>query len=275
MSKYDVVIIGSGLGGLICGNILSKEGKKVCILEKQHQFGGSLQTFKRNGNIFDTGVHYIGGLDEGQNLNQYFKYFGILNQLNVKRLDHNAFDIIQLDGKNYPMSQGFDHFIETLAKLFPGEKANLIEYKNQIQKVCDAFPLYNLEATLNYDTELQYYEKNIANFLKSITQNRTLQNVLAGNNFLYAGDPYKTPLFIHALIENSFIESAYRFIDGTSQLADVLIREIKQNGGTLFKNSEVIKLHIQNKNIEYAEISTGDKIFANQYISAVHPLANP
>jgi all-trans-retinol 13,14-reductase len=271
MSKYDVVIIGSGLGGLICGNILSKEGKKVCILEKQHQFGGSLQTFKRNGNIFDTGVHYIGGLDEGQNLNQYFKYFGILNQLNVKRLDHDAFDIIQLDGKNYPMSQGFDHFIETLVKLLPGEKANLIEYKNQIQKVCDAFPLYNLEATLNYDTELQYYEKNIAYFLKSITQNRTLQNVLAGNNFLYAGDPYKTPLFIHALIENSFIESAYRFIDGTSQLADVLIREIKQNRGTLFKNSEVIKLHIQNKNIEYAEISTGDKIFANQYISAVHP----
>ena len=72
MSKYDVVIIGSGLGGLLCANILSKEGKNVCVLEKQHQFGGNLQTFKRDGKIFDTGVHYVGGLDEGQNLHQYY-----------------------------------------------------------------------------------------------------------------------------------------------------------------------------------------------------------
>ncbi len=271
MSKYDVVIIGSGLGGLICGNIISKEGKKVCILEKQPQFGGCLQTFKRNVNIFDTGVHYVGGLDDGQNLNQYFKYFGILNQLNLKRLNQDAFDIIQLDGKNYPMAQGFDHFVETLTKLFPKEKANLIEYKNQIKKICDTFPLYNLKAALNYEAELPFYEKNITDFLQSITQNKTLQGVLAGNNFLYAGDPHKTPLFIHALIENSFIESTYRFIDGSSQIVDALIQEIEKNGGTLKNNSEVINLQINNKKVKYAEIKNGEKIFAHQFISAIHP----
>ena len=39
--QYDVVIIGAGLGGLLCGAILSKEGMKVCILEKNEQIGGS------------------------------------------------------------------------------------------------------------------------------------------------------------------------------------------------------------------------------------------
>lgn len=34
MSKYDIIIIGSGLGGLECGAILSKEGYNVCVLEK-------------------------------------------------------------------------------------------------------------------------------------------------------------------------------------------------------------------------------------------------
>ena len=66
--KYDIIIIGSGLGGLLCGYILSKEGKKVCIIEKNTQIGGCLQNFVRNGCIFDTGAHYIGGLDTNQNL---------------------------------------------------------------------------------------------------------------------------------------------------------------------------------------------------------------
>ncbi|MBL7884204.1 MAG: NAD(P)-binding protein, partial [Bacteroidia bacterium] len=70
MAKYDVVIIGSGLGGLESAYILSKEGYKVLVLEKNRQLGGSLQIFVREKAIFDTGIHYIGGLNEGQNLHQ-------------------------------------------------------------------------------------------------------------------------------------------------------------------------------------------------------------
>ena len=40
MEQYDVLIIGSGMGGLVCGSILSKEGYKVCIVEKNKQLGG-------------------------------------------------------------------------------------------------------------------------------------------------------------------------------------------------------------------------------------------
>ena len=72
--KYDVVIVGSGLGGLVSAVILAKEGKRVCVLEKNNQYGGNLQTFVRDKTIFDTGIHYIGGLSEGQNLYKYFKY---------------------------------------------------------------------------------------------------------------------------------------------------------------------------------------------------------
>ena len=41
------MIVGSGLGGLECASILSKEGYSVCVLEKNHQIGGNLQTFSR------------------------------------------------------------------------------------------------------------------------------------------------------------------------------------------------------------------------------------
>ncbi|MEG1556274.1 MAG: FAD/NAD(P)-binding protein, partial [Bacteroidales bacterium] len=53
-TKYDIIIIGSGLGGLITGYILAKNGYKVMVLEKNSQFGGCLQTFKRDGVKFDT-----------------------------------------------------------------------------------------------------------------------------------------------------------------------------------------------------------------------------
>ena len=83
MSKYDIIIIGSGLGGLECGAILSKEGYHVCVLEKNELFGGCFQTYQRGGHRMDTGIHYIGSLDEGQIMNQYFRYFGIMDKLSI------------------------------------------------------------------------------------------------------------------------------------------------------------------------------------------------
>ncbi|MEG2759102.1 MAG: NAD(P)-binding protein, partial [Rikenellaceae bacterium] len=54
-NNYDIVIIGSGLGGLECALILSKEGYKVCVLEHSSVFGGCLQSFSRNNINIDTG----------------------------------------------------------------------------------------------------------------------------------------------------------------------------------------------------------------------------
>ena len=115
-SHYDVVIIGSGLGGLVSANILAKEGYSVCVLEKNNQYGGNLQTFVRDKTIFDTGVHYIGGLNKGQNLYQYFKYLDIIDDLNLKKLDEDGFDVITFDNDNreYKHAQGYDRFIKNL-----------------------------------------------------------------------------------------------------------------------------------------------------------------
>src|SRR5260221_7106832 len=117
MHQYDVVIIGSGLGGLACGTLLAKEGYKVCVLERNKQLGGNLQTFARDKVIFDSGVHYVGGLDEGQNLYQIFKYLEIMDKMKIQRMDESVVDEIMFvnDPKTYYHAQGYENFIATLA----------------------------------------------------------------------------------------------------------------------------------------------------------------
>ncbi|MBK6281628.1 MAG: NAD(P)-binding protein [Draconibacterium sp.] len=66
MEIYDVIIIGSGLGGLVSGNILSKEGLKVCVLEKNERIGGTLQSFVKEGTVFNTGLNYTESLGKGE-----------------------------------------------------------------------------------------------------------------------------------------------------------------------------------------------------------------
>jgi phytoene dehydrogenase-like protein len=55
---YDVVVIGSGLGGLTGANCLAKQGHSVLLLEHHYQFGGLATWFKRaGGHIFDISLH--------------------------------------------------------------------------------------------------------------------------------------------------------------------------------------------------------------------------
>ena len=239
MQKFDVVVIGSGLGGLLCANILCKEGFSVCLIEKNHKLGGSLQTFGRRACFFNTGLNYTESLDNGQILNQYFRYFGLMDKLKLRRLDTDGFEVISFNDGVYKFAMGHDHFVDTMVSYFPHEKEGLKKYVQSIKSICKSFPLYTLS---DFQPNI-YNNANIgigaANFIRSIISDYRLQNILAGNNMLYAGVENKTPLFVHALINSSFIDSAWRLVDGSHQLVDILADNIESYGGIIIKNSEV------------------------------------
>ena len=72
------MIIGAGLGGLLCGSILARSGRKVIVLEQGIQPGGALQCFVRDGIRFDTGFHSVGGLESGGALEKIFRPLGLM-----------------------------------------------------------------------------------------------------------------------------------------------------------------------------------------------------
>ena len=267
--QYDILVIGSGIGGLVSALVLAKEGLKVCVLEKNNQYGGNLQTFSRDKLIFDTGVHYLGGLSEGQNLHQYFKYLGIIQNLNLEKMDEIGFDKITFENDEieYPHSQGYDNFVNQLLKIFPEERENLISYVDEIQNVCNQFPRYNLVGDGRHNEDILYI--NAKDFITSITSNQKLQTVLAGSNFLYAGSS-KTPLYVHALTVNSYIQSAYKCTNGGSQISKLLIKQLRNYGAEVYKHSEVSEMIFNDELIlKSVKTKSGKEYFAEKFISNI------
>lgn len=267
--EYDILVIGSGLGGLVSALILAKEGLKVCVLEKNNQYGGNLQTFSRDKLIFDTGVHYLGGLSKGQNLNQYFSYLEIMDDLEIKKMDEDAFDRITFedDTTEYPHAQGYENFVKQLSEFFPNEKENIENYCEEIQYVCSQFPRYNVIGNDNYDREILHL--NTKRFIESITSDKKLQSVLLGSNFLYAGDSENAPFYVHALTVNSYIQSAYKCVRGGSQISKLLIRKLRQYGAEVHKHSEVSEMIFKDDLLDTVKTRSGKEYHAKKFISNI------
>ena len=77
MSK-DVLIVGAGLGGLLCGRILSRRGFTVTVLEADTFPGGILHGFEWEGAMCERGFHSVGGLAPGEPLEKIFRPLGLM-----------------------------------------------------------------------------------------------------------------------------------------------------------------------------------------------------
>jgi len=273
MNRYDVVIIGSGLGSLLCGYILSKEGFSICIIEKQAVPGGCLQSFRRGENSFDTGIHYIGSMLPGQTLHSYWKYFGLSHSLELERMNEDCFDMVSFEGMDINLAQGFDRFAGSLASQFPGSGNFLSSYVSALKETVSAFPLYNLELT-DKMTKTTWMGTNAWEFLNTMAGedevNKILLQALSGNNFLYAGQKPATPWHQYALINHSFIGSSWRLKRGSGQIAELLVAGILSHGGKLLLRKEIRKISSL-KNKFLIETSTQESFIAARVIAGIHP----
>jgi len=271
MEKH-IIIIGSGLGGLTCGYILAKNGFRVTVLEKNEQIGGCMQTFIRRGVKFETGMHYIGSIEEGQLLHSFFNYLSLFPDVKLRSLDKQAYDIISIGGKRFPFANGAENFTEQLSQYFPNERKGLQNYWQAIREATESSPIHSLRTTegtifLNPNHVKQSYDV----FLESITQNELLRLVLAGNLPLYAGERGKTPMYIPAFINDFYNRSAYRIVGGSETIANSLARSICAMGGEVIPSAEVVKINCNDKEAVSVTLRNGDERNADFFISNAHP----
>ncbi len=269
--QQDVVIIGGGLGGLLCGVILAQNGCKVTVLEKNRQIGGCLQTFAFEKKVFDACVHYVGGLGSGHSLHRILQYAGVIDDLALQNLDPLGFDRILFgnEADSYPIATR-PFFKEELLRFFPDEGPALDAYLELIRKTADSFPLYNLRGG-EASEKAGFTGLELGATLRSITRNERLVQVLAGNNFLYAGVDGMTPFYNHAMSTEAYLHSVHKIVPGSSKLAAALWRRLRQHGGRIVRHARVARIEVSEGVVQYAETSDGQRFEAAHFISAVHP----
>ncbi len=268
--KYDVVIIGAGLGGLECGLMLSKHGKSVCVLEKDALIGGCLQTFRRDGHKFDTGFHYVGGLEDGQMLHRLFDYFGLLDLPWVK-MDADCCDEVVICGNHYRIPQGYSNYQKALENYFPEQKNGIAKWVDLLQKIGE-----NTDKSFEPRSSDEFYAQSLFaqsayEYLKSIFSDDRIIDVISGPSLKMELNVDKLPLYTFAQINGSFIQSAYRLKDGGMQIAETLRKQIENNGGEVFRNAEVTGVSSVDGQLKAVIVNGTEEVEAENFISDVHP----
>lgn len=260
--KYDVVIIGGGLGGLLCARLLSSAGRRVVVLERQRQAGGCMQSFTRHGHHYDTGLHYVGGLTEGQRLHAIFSHLGLM-RLPWLRMDEDAFDRITIGNRQFAFAQGYERFVDTLSAQFPDEREALRTYVELLRHL-DALPLAHPDVQ-------KYMEINAYDYLTTLFHDPLLVNVLAGSSLKMELRRDTLPLFTFAHGNSSFIGGSWRLQGPGNMLVDAVVEDIIHAGGQVVCGAEVTSLEEREGQIAAAHCSTGEVYEADTFISDVHP----
>lgn len=248
----DVLIIGSGLGGLECGALLAKRGLKVLVLERSNQPGGCMQSFRRGGLHYDTGLHYVGGLAPGQAMHDAFAELGLLD-LPWERMDDD-FDHVVISGRRFAFHQGYDAFAEGLAKDFPHQREALQSYVLRLQNITAA------------DMDVCAYD-----YLCQTFSDEMLVNVVSAAAMKTELRKESLPLFNFAHTCSSYIESSWRLRGDGNLLVNKLISTIEAAGGEVRTGCKAISMTEADGSIRSVTCDDGQTFEAAYFISDIHP----
>ncbi len=224
--NYDVVVIGSGLGGLTSANILARSGRKVLLLEQHYKLGGLATWFKRpGGHIFDISLH---GFPYGM-VKSCRRYWS-------KEIDDS---IVPLEGVR------FDNPMFSLTTKYNREDFTLLLQKQ--------FGI--TEATIKefFDTArgMNFYDE------RDTTTGQLFERFFPGREdvvrllmepITYAnGSTLEDPAITYGIVFSNFMsKGVYVFQGGTDHLVKLMQKEMVANGVDIAINCPAEKIVIEN-----------------------------
>ncbi len=266
---FDVLVVGSGMGGLSSALLLAREGFKVCVVEQHYRPGGCLHRFFRKRIPFDTGMHYLGGIDEGGTLNQYLKFLGVRDRLSFHHLDPDGFDRLHFPGYEFHVPAGWPALTKRMIDEFPTEADAIRAFSNACQEICASSFAYSFQKPPEVGGE--YVTVTLGAFLDSLNVSARLRGVITAQGFLYGVPPSETPLELHAHVLDSMLQGPAGIDGGGEALAQTMVKAIREAGGVVRKRTKVLSLDVKDGKIERATLEKGDPIYARTFISNAHP----
>lgn len=275
--SYDVLIIGSGIGGLGLAAILAKHGKRVLVLERHYVPGGFTHTFARQGYEWDVGVHYVGEAHrEGSLLRKTLDYVsgGELKWAAIS----DPYDRVIFPDKAYDFLSGKEAFVAGLIKDFPGEEKAIFGYIKLLYEVASSAKNYFAEkalpplvSSLSYKLLCKKFfahsDKTTLEVLSGLTANPKLQSVLAAQWGDYGLPPSQSSFAIHAMVAKHYLNGGAYPVGGSARFAETIIPVIAKAGGAVLVKADVQKIIVHGDKAVGVKLANGDEILAPIVVS--------
>lgn len=260
--EYDSIIIGSGVGGLVCGAFLAKSGKKVLILEQHNMPGGYCTSFKRKGFIFDSAVHHIGGCGKWSVVGRCFSELGI--ELDFHRLD--PMDNLIFPSESIAIPADIDEYKANLQEKFPDEAENIAKFFKELIK------LYRSIINNKEDSPLinKYKDLTYAETLDTFFSTQKLKTILSAQ-WGYIGtlpDEVSTIGMCQMLI-NYLKDGAYFPSGGTQEFTNAILKRFIDLGGEIMLSSKVEKILTSDDKATGVVLEDGIEILADIVVSNI------
>ncbi|WNJ20665.1 NAD(P)/FAD-dependent oxidoreductase [Pontibacter sp. G13] len=276
---YDVIVVGSGLGGMTTAALMAREGKSVLILERHYTVGGYTHVFKRPGYEWDVGIHYVGEMNRKHALTRKLFDYVTDNQLEWADMG-DVYDRVVIGDQTFDFVKGVSAWKAQMKAYFPEDQSAIDAYVDLIFQTTSASRTYFLDKGLpNLAHKVagtflrkgfkKFYDRTTLDVLQSITDNPLLIKVLAGQYGDYGLPPGESSFAMHAVLVKHYFQGGFFPVGGSSRIAETILPVVNAAGGTCLVNAEVAEIVIEGQKATGVRMKNGQIFTADKIVSGI------
>ncbi len=268
----NVVVIGSGIGGLSTGIILAKLGYPVTVVEKNPRPGGLMRSYPRLGMECPVGIHYMGALGKGQILRRMLEYLGVMEDIPLEKMGENGIiDRYHFPDFSFDLPEGFEQLEENLAKTFPEETGSVKTIMKLLKT--SARELDSLDFLFSGKPLFHMIDRfrPFGEVLEELECSPGLRAVL-GVTSCWIGVPLDNcPIFYHNMALASYVFSSWRLKCSGSEMAEAFSSRLSSLGGKIICNDSVCEIRVESGKVKSVTLGSGQQLTADTVVAAIHP----
>ncbi len=275
--RYDTVIVGAGLSGLITAVLLARHGRRVAVLEQHERPAPVVRGFSRGGSYFDTGFHYAGGLGDGGAFAPLYRHLGLAEKLKLIPYDQDGFDALRIlaSGETINLPVGYRRIEEALSARFPGAGKDLTRYLGQLEQGWWRFPYLDLATGLEQFSTPSVHGETLAQRLEIFAGYPELQALLSMHTLLYGIAPQEAPVALNSQVAGSYYHSVHGIQGGGRALVEALLTLAEAAGVEVRCGAHVDRILTGPRGAAGVRLAAGEQLSAAEIIVTCNPASLP